>query len=66
LALIKKYQPETKKILEFGSGSGIHARTLANAGFQVKGIGIEELRNNLGKLKVKLGMIKIIIRYNQP
>jgi hypothetical protein len=33
---------------------------------QVKGIGIEELRNNLGKLKVKLGMIRTIIRNNQP
>ena len=38
LSLIKKYQPETQKILEFGSGSGIHGRLLANAGFHVRGI----------------------------
>ena len=38
LSLIKKYQPDTQKILEFGSGSGIHGRILANAGFQVSGI----------------------------
>ena len=38
LSLIKKYQPETQKILEFGAGSGIHGRILANAGFHVFGI----------------------------
>ena len=38
LSLIKKYQPETRQILEFGSGSGIHGRILANAGFYVSGI----------------------------
>jgi SAM-dependent methyltransferase len=38
LSLIKKYQPETRQILEFGSGSGIHGRILANAGFHVSGI----------------------------
>jgi SAM-dependent methyltransferase len=38
LSLIKKYQPETQKILEFGAGSGIHGRILANAGFQISGI----------------------------
>jgi SAM-dependent methyltransferase len=37
-SLIKKYQPETSKILEFGAGSGIHGRILANAGFHVSGI----------------------------
>ena len=38
LSLIKKYQPETSKILEFGAGSGIHGRILANAGLKVSGI----------------------------
>ena len=38
LSLIKKYQPETRKILEFGAGSGIHGRILANAGLQISGI----------------------------
>jgi len=38
LSLIKEYQPKTSKILEFGAGSGIHGRILANAGFHVSGI----------------------------
>jgi len=38
LSLIKIHQPDTKKILEFGSGSGIHGRILANSGFEVSGI----------------------------
>ena len=38
LTLIKKYLHETCKILEFGAGSGIHGRMLANAGFHVNGI----------------------------
>jgi SAM-dependent methyltransferase len=38
LSLIKKYQPETRRILEFGAGSGIHGRLLANAGLKVSGI----------------------------
>jgi len=38
LSLIKKYQPDTCKVLEFGAGSGIHGRKLANAGFHVHGI----------------------------
>ena len=38
LSYIKKHHPETINILEFGSGSGIHGRLLANAGFQVRGI----------------------------
>ena len=35
--LLNTHQPETKKILEFGSGSGIHGRILGNAGYQVSG-----------------------------
>ena len=38
LSLIKKYQPETRKILEFGAGGGIHGRILANSGLQICGI----------------------------
>ena len=38
LSHIKKHHPETINILEFGSGSGIHGRLLANAGFHVRGI----------------------------
>jgi len=38
LSLIKKYQPDTIKVLEFGAGSGIHGRILANEGFHVSGI----------------------------
>ena len=38
LSLLKKHQPESKKILEFGAGSGIHGRIISKAGFQVSGI----------------------------
>ena len=37
-SLIKEYKPEAKKILEFGSGTGIHGRMLANLGYNVLGI----------------------------
>ena len=48
LSLIKKYQPETRKILEFGAGSGIHGRMLANAGLQISGIERSQEMINLG------------------
>tara|TARA_B100000579_G_scaffold414219_1_gene407625 strand:- start:84 stop:845 length:762 start_codon:yes stop_codon:yes gene_type:complete len=38
ISLIRKYNPETKKILEFGAGSGMHGRILADEGFEVSGI----------------------------
>lgn len=38
ISLVKRFKQQTKKILEFGSGSGIHGRILANAGFEVIGI----------------------------
>lgn len=47
-SLIKKYKPETQKILEFGAGSGIHGRILANAGFEVRGIERSQQMINLG------------------
>ena len=47
-SLIKKYQPETSKILEFGAGSGIHGRILANAGFHVSGIERSQKMIDLG------------------
>jgi len=47
-SLIMKYQPETQKILEFGSGSGIHGRTLANAGYKVSGIERSQKMIDLG------------------
>jgi SAM-dependent methyltransferase len=37
-SLINKYKPEAKKILEFGSGSGIHGRMLSKLGYQLFGI----------------------------
>ena len=48
LSLIKKYQPETSKVLEFGAGSGIHGRILANAGFQISGIERSQKMIDLG------------------
>lgn len=38
VSLIKEFHPKTKKILEFGSGTGIHGRVLSNLGFLVSGI----------------------------
>ena len=35
--LLNNHQPETKKILEFGSGSGIHG-DFGQAGYQVSGV----------------------------
>ena len=48
LSLIQNYKPETQKILEFGSGSGIHGRILANAGFQISGIERSQKMIDLG------------------
>ena len=48
LSLIKNYQPETRKILEFGAGSGIHGRLLAEAGFLVSGIEKSQQMIDLG------------------
>ena len=48
LSLLNKYHPESEKILEFGSGSGIHGRLLANAGLKVSGIEISQQMINLG------------------
>ena len=48
LSLIKNYQPETRKIIEFGSGSGIHGRLLADAGFRVSGIEKSQQMIDLG------------------
>ena len=48
LCLLNKYHPESEKILEFGSGSGIHGRLLANAGLKVSGIEISQQMINLG------------------
>ena len=48
LSLIKKYQPETSKILEFGAGSGIHGRILANQGYKVLGIEKSQQMIDLG------------------
>ena len=38
VSLIKQFHPQTKKILEFGSGTGIHGRILSDLGFSVSGI----------------------------
>ncbi len=34
-SLINRHAPDANKILEFGSGSGIHGRLLAQTGFEV-------------------------------
>jgi len=48
LSLIQNYQPESSKILEFGAGSGIHGRLLANAGLEVSGIEKSQQMIDLG------------------
>jgi SAM-dependent methyltransferase len=37
-SLIKQYAPEAKAVLELGSGTGAHARYLAEMGFEVHGV----------------------------
>ena len=53
-SLIIKHHPETKKILEFGSGSGIHGRLLGDLGYQVSGIERSQQMIDLGNKKAEL------------
>ena len=53
-SLIKKHHPETKKIIEFGSGSGIHGRLLGDLGYQVTGIERSQQMIDLGNQKANL------------
>ena len=53
-SLINKHHPETKKVLEFGSGSGIHGRLLGNLGYQVTGIERSQQMIELGNEKADL------------
>jgi len=53
-SLIKKHHAETKKVLEFGSGSGIHGRLLGNLGYQVTGIERSQQMIELGNEKADL------------
>ena len=48
LSLLKKYHPKPEKILEFGSGSGLHGRLLTNAGLKVSGIERSQQMIDLG------------------
>ena len=50
MSLLSKFKPEAEKLLEFGSGSGIHARILANAGFKVYGIEKSQQMIDLGEV----------------
>ena len=53
-SLIKTHLPKTKKILEFGSGSGIHGRLLGDLGYQVTGIERSQQMIDLGNKKADL------------
>ena len=53
-SLIKKHHLETKKILEFGSGSGIHGHLLGDLGYQVTGIERSQQMIDLGNQKANL------------
>ena len=48
LSLLKKYHLDSEKILEFGSGSGIHGRLLAKAGLEVSGVERSQQMIDLG------------------
>lgn len=48
ISLIDKFHAKTKKVLEFGSGSGIHGRMLADEGFVVSGIEKSQKMIDLG------------------
>ncbi|MGC2063690.1 MAG: class I SAM-dependent methyltransferase [Thermodesulfovibrionales bacterium] len=50
--LIGKYKPDTKKILDYGCGTGTHAKALALKGYEISGIDKNE--NTLGIAKQKL------------
>ena len=47
-SLIEEYNPETKKILEFGSGTGIHGNILGELGYLVHGIEKSQKMMELG------------------
>lgn len=53
-SLIKKHHSESIKILEFGSGSGIHGHLLAGLGYQVSGIERSQHMIDLGNQKAEL------------
>ena len=50
--LIKGFRPETKSVLELGSGTGIHALHLAKRGYEVTGIEISADMIKVAKQKV--------------
>ena len=53
-SLINTHLPKTKKILEFGSGSGIHGRLLGDLGYQVTGIERSQQMIDLGNKRAEL------------
>ena len=50
--LINKYKPGSKKILEYGSGTGIHGKLMAKNGFSV--FGIEQSAEMIRKANVSI------------
>jgi SAM-dependent methyltransferase len=56
-SIIDEYNPKTKKILEFGSGSGIHGRLLGDLGYQVSGIERSQQMIDLGNEKAELSEV---------
>lgn len=63
VALIEKYSPNSKSILELGSGTGKHAYLLAEAGYQILGIersvDMVEIANQKKNEKVKFQIADI-------
>jgi predicted TPR repeat methyltransferase len=51
--LIRKYKPDTRKILDYGCGTGNHAKALALKGYEITGIDKSENTLALAKQKLK-------------
>src|SRR4030066_986225 len=60
--VIRKYKPDTKKILDYGCGTGEHTKALALKGYEISGI--EKNENMLAIAKQKIKKQKNVHFYN--
>ena len=54
VSLINKFHPKAQKILEFGSGTGVHGRIFSDLGFTVSGIEKSHAMMEFGNQNAKL------------
>lgn len=59
-SVIKEYKPDTKKILDFGCGSGNHGIPLSKLGYKVTGVDISKVMVDMGNKRKKEANIKFI------